>query len=201
MAILLGAATGHALRDAHATRLQQGHLKEAAMALLFAALRRSTLMVSCLKKVDDVCALCCVALIELDGLCQGLDCPGLPSAAQHGLNLIFKEAGQYAQREHLVEPIPAGKQQTSTAGRAWMTCSWPAQGTPQEGALQAGKVTCQMREPGESRVGSKHMMVRGQALRPLSTIAQGLQLRLRCTGLVWEAGMPARGSPTSTFGW
>ena len=80
-------------------------------------------MVSCLKEVADGCALCGVAMIKLDGLRQGLHCPGLPSATQHGLNLIFKEAGQHAQGEHLVEPFPAGKQQTSTAGRTWMTCS------------------------------------------------------------------------------
>lgn len=184
-----------------ATRLQQGHLKEAAVALLCAALRRSTLMVSCLKKVADGCALCGVAVIELDGLCQGLHCPGLPSAAQHGLNLIFKEAGQYAQREDLVEPIPAGKQQTSTAGRAWMTCSWPAQGTPQEGALQAGKVTM----PDEGTWGKQgrkqaHDGSRPGLEAPIYNCARAAA-QMRCTGLVWEAGMPARGSPTSTFGW
>ena len=96
------------------------------MALLCAALRWSSFMVSCLKEVADGCALCGVAVVKVDGLCQGLHCPGLPSAAQHGLNFIFEKAGQHAQREHLIEPIPAGKQQALQA-LAWMTCSWPAQ--------------------------------------------------------------------------
>ena len=71
--------------------------------------------------------------------------------------------------------------------------------TPQEAACRKVTTQCQVRELRERKVGSQYIIVRGQTSRPLSTGAQELEFRW-CTGLVSEAGIPARGNATSTFG-
>lgn len=48
-----------------------------------------------------------VAVIKLDGVCQGLHAPLLTGATHHGLYLILKEALQGVQWEDLVEARPA----------------------------------------------------------------------------------------------
>ena len=45
-------------------------------------------------------------MVKLDGVCEGLHCPFLTSAAHHGLNFILKEALEGIQREHLIEASP-----------------------------------------------------------------------------------------------
>ena len=46
-------------------------------------------------------------MVKLDGVSESLNCPLLPSAAHHGLDLILKEALEGVQGEHLVEASPA----------------------------------------------------------------------------------------------
>ena len=43
-------------------------------------------------EVSDGCAAGSVAMVKLDGVCESLHGPLLPSAAHHGLNFILKEA-------------------------------------------------------------------------------------------------------------